>query len=433
MPHAVLGVEPGSIAQQLGIQSGDTLFTINGKHPVDLIDYQAFCAQEKMTLVVARGGEESEYRFTKDEYEPLGLTFEKPLMSRQRDCVNQCVFCFVDQLPSAARDTLRVKDDDWRMSLMMGNFVTLTNVSDAELERIIARRASPLYISVHTTDGDLRAKMLGTHLGAKIMDQLRALSNAQLTFHAQAVICPGYNDGAALDKTVRDLASLYPACRSLALVPVGLTGHREGLCDLKPFDRAGAAQVIDQAEGFRRELRKALGEAFVHAADEFYLLAGRDFPSDQEYEDYPQIENGVGLCRLLEHEYVEAWREADFSTVEPQSVAIACGTSVAEFLTSMLNAHPVPGVKVSVTATENAFFGSSVTVSGLLTGGDLMRAMAGVKCDRLLISGAMLREGGDAFLDDTTLSQVERALNKKIYAVNGGEDLLAKLMGRVGG
>ena len=429
MPHVIAGLEPESIADQLGICAGDVLLTINGQHPVDLIDYQAFCCVERMSLVVARADEQLEYRFTKDEYEPLGLTFDKPLMSRQRDCVNKCMFCFVDQLPPHVRPTMRVKDDDWRMSLMMGNFVTLTNVSDKELGRIIARRAAPLYISVHAVDPDLRAKLLGQKLGSKLMGQLNRLKEAGLSFHAQAVVCPQLNDGAALDETIRTLSAMYPACLSLALVPVGLTAHREQLATLQPFDREGASAVVDMAEGWRTRCRETLDDPFVHPADEFYLIAERDFPPDEDYGDYPQIENGVGLCRLLETEFAEAWHEADFTKVEPAQVAIACGTSVAPFLRTLLDTYPVPGVTVAVHALTNGFFGSSVTVSGLLTSGDLITQMKGVRADRLLITSTMLREGGDAFLDDGKLDDVKRALNIEIHTVGNGEALLSALTG----
>ncbi|MEA5064463.1 MAG: DUF512 domain-containing protein [Eubacteriales bacterium] len=430
MPHVIQGVEPGSIADQLGIAPGDVLHTINDRHPVDLIDYQAFCCEEKLSLVVERAGERRVFRFLKDEYEPLGLTFGQALMSRQRDCANECLFCFVDQLPPGARDTLRVKDDDWRMSLMMGNFVTLTNVSDAELTRIIARRASPLYISVHATDPELRSYLLGTRLGAKLMDQLKRLANAGLTFHAQAVLCPGINDGAALERTVRELAEMRPACLSLALVPVGLTGHREGLSKLRRFTPGEARAVIELAGRRRAAYMAEDGDAFVHPADEFYLIAGLDFPEDAAYGDYPQLENGVGLCRLFEREYREAWQEADFSDVVPAPaarVAIACGTSVAPFLRGILEARPVPGVEVRVYALEDGFFGPTITVSGLLTGGDLLRQLKGIEADRLLISQTMLREGGDVFLDDTTLQEIEQALGIEIHAVAGGEGLLHAL------
>ena len=425
----IVRVEDGSIAQEMGIRPGDVLRAINHKIVLDLIDYQAFVCSRHMVLDLEREGEGYRLDFLKDPYRPLGLGFEQMLMSPQRDCVNRCLFCFVDQLPTSARSTLRVKDDDWRMSLMMGNFVTLTNVSDGELERIIQRRCAPLYISVHATDPQLRAKLLGQRRGAKIMEQLNALAAAGLTFHTQAVICPGLNDGDTLKRTMEELYALYPAAQSLALVPVGLTGHREGLYPLTPFDQAGAARLLDQAEAMRSRCLAETGDPFVYPADELYLLAGRDFPPDAAYGDYPQIENGVGLCRLLDTQYKEAWALADFSRARPGRVAIACGTSAAPFLDGMLKEKPVPGVTTVIYPVWNDFFGPSVTVSGLITGGDLMRAMKGVACDRLLISQAMLREGESVFLDNTTLAEVEAALGVDILAVSDGEALVKALAG----
>ena len=433
MPHTICQVEPGSIADQLGLRAGDQLRLINGRRPHDLIDYQAFCCEEDIVLSVERAGRVTEYSFEKDEYEPLGLMFGETLMSRQCDCVNKCVFCFVDQLPDHVRKTLRVKDDDWRMSLMMGNFVTLTNVSDRELDRIIARRAAPLYISVHATDPDVRADMLGQALGKKIMQQLGKLYLAGMAFHTQAVVCPGYNDLAVLDKTITELAQWHPHCMSLALVPVGLTGHREGLTKLTPFNRESAQRLIDQVSAYQQRFVERWKDPFVHIADEFYLMAGRDFPPDEFYGDYPQIENGVGLCRYLETEYRMAWEEADFSSVKPCNIHIACGVSVALFLKKMLGDHPVPNVRVTVHALTNTFFGDSVTVSGLLTGGALKEQLRGITGDRLLISENMLRDGEDVFLDDCTLEEVQRALQIKIDKISGGEALLWALSSRTGG
>ena len=237
MPHKIIAVEPGSIADQLGIRPGDSLVTINGKKIIDWIDYQAFCSEEDIDLVTERDGEEIEYSLEKDEWEPLGLTFDSQLLTKVRECVNHCAFCFVDQLPDHVRPSLRVKDDDWRLSLMMGNFVTMTNVSDRELERIIARHASPLYISVHTTNPELRARLLDQPLAAKIMKQLHRLAEGGISFHTQAVLCPGLNDGPELERMINDLSALWPMCQSMAIVPVGLTGHREGLFPLHKYSR----------------------------------------------------------------------------------------------------------------------------------------------------------------------------------------------------
>ncbi len=429
MPHNIAAVLPQSIADQLGIRAGDVLLSINGENVVDWIDYEAFCCTEQMNIVVRRDNEEIEYELEKDEYEPLGLQFETQLMSPLRSCANKCMFCFVDQLPKDVRPSLRVKDDDWRMSLMMGSFVTLTNVSDKELDRIIARRAAPLYISVHATDGALRAKMLGTPLASKIMSQLNKLKAAGLTFHAQAVLCPGINDGEQLKRTVEQLAALHPACQSLALVPVGLTGHRDGLCPLRKFNKAEARTVVESVAKWQDKYLKKLGTAFVSASDEFYVQAGVRIPADERYEDYPQIENGVGLMRLLETEMEYAFEDADLSTARPARLVIATGVSVAPFMKSLMRRFEIPGVEVQIIPIENHFFGESVTVSGLLTGSDLIRELEGIDADRILITECMLREFEDVFLDDMTLEQVQEVIGVPIVKVGRrGEDLLEALM-----
>ncbi len=429
MPHKITAVLPDSIAEQLGIAAGDELVSINGQTVVDWIDYEAFCCCEQMNLVIRRGDEEMEFEFEKDEYDPLGLQFETQLMSPLRSCANNCMFCFVDQLPENVRPSLRVKDDDWRMSLMMGSFVTLTNVSDKELDRIIARQASPLYISVHATDPKLRAQLLGTPLGSKIMSQLNKLKNAGLSFHAQAVLCPGINDGEQLKKTVEQLAALHPACLSLALVPVGLTGHRDGLCELRKFNKAEARAVVDSVAQWQEKYLKKFGTTFVSASDEFYVQAGVRIPADEKYEDYPQIENGVGLMRLLETELEYAYEDADLASARPARIIDACGVSVAPFMKSLFRRFEIPGVEVQVVPIENHFFGPSVTVSGLLTGSDLIRELKGVDADRILITECMLREFEDVFLDDMPLEQVEKEIGVPIVKVGrSGEALLNALM-----
>lgn len=429
MLHTITAVHKGSIADQLGVVPGDALVSINGRAIIDWIDYEAFSCTENLSLVIRRGDEEIEYELEKDEYEPLGLQFETQLMSPVRNCANKCIFCFVDQLPEHVRPTLRVKDDDWRLSLMMGNFVTLTNVNDKELNRIIERHASPLYISVHTVDGALRAKMLGTPLASKIMSQLNKLKNAGLAFHAQAVLCPGINDGELLQKTVEQLAALHPYCLSLALVPVGLTEHRAGLTELRKFTKAEARAVIDQVAVWQRKYLKKFGSSFVSASDEFYLAAGVNVPADEVYEGYPQIENGVGLMRLLETEMEYAYESADLASARSAHLVVATGTSVAPFMKSLMRRFEIPGVTVDVIAIENHFFGSTVTVSGLLTGSDLIRALSGIRADKILITECMLREGEDIFLDDMPLSDVERIVGVPFVKVGRhGESLLNALM-----
>ena len=253
MAHIITSVDPGSPAAKAGLRAGDALVRLNGQDVVDFLDYQALSAEHRVCVEAVRNGEARAFRVVKDEYEPLGLNFDSPMMSRVRMCCNRCLFCFVDQLPANVRESMRVKDDDWRMSLMMGSYVTLTNVSDRELERIIARHASPLYISVHAVDPELRVKLLGTPRAAKLMDQLKRLAAGGIEFHCQAVLCPGINDGAALEETIRVLSDL-PGALSLALVPVGLTNHRDGLADLRKYTRAEAAAVLEMSDVWRERL-----------------------------------------------------------------------------------------------------------------------------------------------------------------------------------
>jgi putative radical SAM enzyme (TIGR03279 family) len=430
MNHKIQAVEPGSIAHQLGIQPGDELISINEQRVVDWIDYQAFCCQEQMRLLTRRGDEEIAYRFEKDEYEPLGLKFTTQLMSGIRNCCNKCLFCFVDQLPTNTRESMHVKDDDWRLSLMMGSYVTLTNVSDRELQRIIDRHASPLYISVHATDPELRSLLLGTPRAARLMDQLKQLARGGIQFHAQAVLCPGYNDGEALARTVKALSELYPACQSLALVPVGLTGHRQHLTPLRGFQKADADRVLDALEGWQRDFRERFGESFVHAADELYVLAGREPPPDAHYDGYLQIDNGIGLMRLLETEFSEAYEAADRKRAHPGRVAIATGVSAERFLRRLMERYPLPGVEVQICPVVNRFFGDSVSVTGLVTGGDLVGTMKDVSADRILITHTMLRRGEDVFLDGMSLSEARAALGGRLEVVGErGEDLLNALAG----
>ena len=342
------------------------------------------------------------------------------------------MFCFVDQLPQNARPSLRLKDDDWRMSLMMGNYVTLTNVSDRELERIVRRHASPLYISVHAMDPLLRSRILGTPRGARLPEQLKTLAEGGIEFHAQAVLCPGINDGEALEDTIEKLAAMHPAARSLALVPVGLTDHREGLCTLHKYTPEEARAVLDIADRWREMLLKKLGTRFVFPSDEFYLAAGRPLPEDGEYEDYEQIDDGVGMLRLLETEFSEAY--ADLPEEQKKSgggktLLAACGVSAAPFLRQMFASHPLTGLSVDVRALENGFFGPSVTVSGLLTGGDLVRGLQGAEGAAVLISACMLRDGETVFLDDMTLEEVSRALEKPVIPVGRrGDEVLSAIL-----
>lgn len=432
MAQRIISVMPASPAAKAGIRAGDELIRI-GKMPViDFLDYQALTAERKLEMTIRRNGQEKKVLIRKGEYDPVGLEFDKPMMSGMHMCCNHCLFCFVDQLPENVRPSMRVKDDDWRMSMMMGNYVTLTNVSDRELDRIIARHASPLYISVHAADPQLRAHILGQPRGEKLMQQLQKLSDGGIEFHTQAVLCPDINDGAALDHTIEQLIAL-PGCLSLALVPVGLTGHRDGLHPLAPYTRAQAAAVIAQANRWREKLLAQRGTRFVFPSDEFYLQAGIEPPADEEYEDYGQIDDGVGLLRLLDTEFSEAWSElpaADRAkTDEGRQAIIACGVSAAPFLERLLSAHPISGLKVKVIPVINRFFGETVTVSGLITGQDLTDRLKNEAGEKIFITECMLRNEGDRFLDDMELAEAERILNRPIIPVGRrGDELLAALL-----
>ena len=431
MSHIITAVDPHSPAARAGILAGDRLMRINAEVVVDFIDYQAFTANRRLNVRVARGNQVLDFHIRKDEYAPLGLEFSTPMMSGTRLCCNKCLFCFVDQLPGDARETMRVKDDDWRTSLMMGSYVTLTNVSDREIQRIVDRHASPLYVSVHCTDPALRTRVLGTPRAARLMKQLRMLSDGGVECHCQCVLCPGINDGPALERTIRELSEIS-GMRSLALVPVGLTGHREGLCELHPYTREEARAVVELAERWRSRLLKSRGTRFVFPSDEFYLQADWPIPPDEAYEGYAQIDDGVGLLRLLDTEYAEAWADAGEAVARSDRrvrLAIACGRSAEAFLRDMLLRMPVSGASIEVYGLENTWFGPTVTVSGLITGGVLMAQMKGVECDAIMITEVMLKENENRFLDDTTLPQVIEALGKPVVPVGRrGEDLLNTIL-----
>lgn len=432
MKHKITQIDEGAIAQQLGIRPDDLLLSINGEIVQDLIDYQALCAQEKMNITIERAGETIEFSFEKDEYEPLGLNFEKELMSGLRCCANRCVFCFEAQNPPGTRSSLESRDDDWRLSLMTGSFVTLTNVPDRELERIIKRHASPLYISVHATDPALRETLMGNKRAGRILDQLQRLADAGIRFHTQAVVCPELNDGDQLEKTIHDLAALIPAALSLAIVPVGLTCHREGLFPLRLFTKEEARRTIEICHKWRAICKKHFGTPFVHPADELYLIAQMELPSDEEYEGYEQIENGVGMLRLLETEYSAAYDDAKEYGELPcgehtGSAVIATGEAAAPFLAGMLAARPVPGAQVRVQAVPNKFFGHTVNVSGLLTAHDLLDRQTGVANApeaEIWLTECMLREGEEIFLDDMTISDLQQKTGKRVRVIRrGGEHL----------
>ena len=422
LPTAITHVQPDSIADRLGLRAGDVLMRIAGENIIDQVDYQALTAREQFTMDVRRGEQELTFKVFKEDWEPLGLTLDQSIVSRPRQCANHCIFCFIDQMPPNMRDTLYVKDDDWRLSLMMGNFITMTNLPEREMQRILRRRPTPLYISVHTTDPDLRVRMLRNPGAGDIMDRLRRLAEAGIRFHCQVVLCPGWNDGEALGRTIRDLRGLWPAARSMALVPVGLTRYREGLDPICPYTRESAAALIDSVAPLQAQCLREIGTRFVFPADEFYCLSGYPLPPDEAYEDYPQAENGVGMLRLFETDLRWAAEDYPVPQTPPRRLLIACGTSIAPFFRQWCGELAPRGTQIEVRPIVNHFFGPSVTVSGLITGGDLTAQLQDADCDEILIARSMVRNEGDLFLDDMPLERVRALLPAPLRLVeNTGE------------
>lgn len=438
MAHTIMVVAPNSLAAQGGIAKGDRLLQINGEEVIDQIDYQALSTQARLELLIEKAdGRQERIQIIKDEYEPLGLQIEDTLMSKPRQCANNCIFCFIDQMPPNLRGSLYVKDDDWRLSLMMGNYVTLTNVSQKELDRIIARKASPLYISIHATDGDIRKEMMRNQQADQIMPRLQKLTEAGIRFHAQIVLCPGVNDGKVLENTLKDLLSFYPAAQSAALVPVGLTAFREGLYAIKPYNRQMAAALINQVEPIQQKLLDEIGTRFVFVADEFFSLAAKDMPGVGYYEDFGQIENGVGLVRMFMDQLEFLAQEGPLEDVKDytrvKDVVIPCGTSIAPYFKQLVQIYAAPGVNVQILPVINHFFGPTITVTGLITGGDLLNQLKCSQEEAVCICRNMLRAEGDLFLDGMGLDEIRKKLSpKKVYVVeNDGEAFYKLLQGYV--
>lgn len=432
MSHTITAVQKDSVAYLSGIRPGDRLNRINGEDIIDQIDYQALSANSLLILdIKKKTGGNAIITIQKDEYEPLGIQLEDTLLSRPRSCRNHCVFCFIDQMPKALRQTLYVKDDDWRLSLMMGNYITLTNISESEMDRIIRRHASPLYISVHATDGDVRRQMMKNPGADRIMEHLKRFQDAGIRFHCQIVLCPGFNDGPVLEKTIQDLISFYPAACSAALVPVGLTSHREGLTPLKPYTKETAAELILKIKPLQEQFLKKYGTAFVYPADELYCLSGLPLPNETEYEDFPQIENGVGLLRLFISDVMQAADESIAVPNDlPKHITIACGVSVAPFLQELADKYAPAQVEVDIHPIRNDFFGHTITVTGLITGQDLVKQLQSTETDRILICAAMLRAEGDLFLDGLSLEEVKKALPAPLYVIpNSGKAFYHALHG----
>ena len=430
----IRSIDPRSPAQRAGLEVGETLTHVNGHPIVDVLDYKFYTYDPRLELKLkTAGGEERTVRIKKREGEDLGLEFETYLMDRARSCANNCIFCFVDQMPPGMRPSLYFKDDDARLSFLLGNYLTLTNMSDREVQRIIDLRISPINVSVHTTDPELRVELMGNRNAGKSIDIMRRLAEAGIHMNCQIVACPGLNDGPALARSMRDLTEMRNGVTSVAIVPVGLTKYRDGLYPLRSYTAAEAGAVIDQVEAWSEHCRTEYGEGMFWCSDEFYLIAGRPIPEDEFYEDYCQLENGVGMLRLLQVEFKGALMTMDEGIGPVKPFAIATGMSAGPLITQLAKqaSDACGGIEHYVYPIRNDFFGHKITVSGLITGKDLIAQLRGKPLgQRLLLPSSMLRYHQNVFLDDVTVEQVEQALGVPLtFVEQDGFALLDAMLG----
>lgn len=431
MAQLIVSVGGSSPGAKAGLRAGDLLVAINGNLIRDVLDYKYYCEDSRLLVEYMRSGKIRLTRIVKDEGEPLGLEFESYLMDRSRSCANRCVFCFIDQLPSGMRETLYFKDDDARLSFLQGNYITLTNLSEREIRRICDLRISPVNISVHATDPEVRRLMLGNKNAGRCLEIMKRFANAGITMHCQIVVCPGINDGDVLVQSLTELAALYPAVSSVSVVPVGLTRHRSGLYPLSPVTPEIAADIIGIVDRVGSRCLAVKGCRIFCCADEFYLRAGMNIPDSGYYFGYPQFENGVGMMRSLEDEFtaaVDGLSDDDVKNASRQPFSVATGLAAAPLLRKLLQIleNKCYNISGTVYGVENRFFGNTVDVAGLITGSDLIDGLKGRPLgQRLLISASMLRHGGDMFLDDITLDRVSAELDVPIIPVaNDGYALL---------
>ncbi|MDD7219945.1 MAG: DUF512 domain-containing protein [Clostridia bacterium] len=426
--HVISSVLPGSIGEELELSPGDVLVSINGQPVEDVFDYRYLINDELVVLLIRKkNGEEWELEVEKEYDEDLGIEFENSLMDDYRSCCNHCIFCFIDQMPPGMRDTLYFKDDDSRLSFLQGNYVTLTNMSDYDLERIIRFHLSPVNISFQTMNPDLRCKMLHNRFAGEALKKVDKLYEGGVTMNGQIVLCRGINDREELEYSLEKLSQYAPVLQSVSVVPVGLSRFRDGLYPLEPFTREDAIDLIDQVERWQKIMMKKHGIHFVHASDEWYILAGREIPEEGRYDGYLQLENGVGMMRLLETEVRE--RLMDISGDDREIWAsVATGKLAAPFIKENIRLiqEKFPRIHVNVYTIENRFFGERITVSGLITGTDLKEQLKGKDLgEKLLIPCNMLRSGEDVFLDDLTVKDLRESLGTEIVVVDeNGADLV---------
>ena len=415
MSTVIASVDAGSPAERAGIRAGETLLSLNRHAIADVLDYRFFCYNARLTVELAEpDGSVRKLRVCKDEGEDLGLNFDSYLMDEPRPCSNHCVFCFVDQMPPDMRETLYFKDDDARLSFLMGNYITLTNLSEREARRIIDLRISPINVSVQATEPQLRRTLLGNKDADKSLAYMRAFGEAGIEMNGQIVVCPGWNDGEHLRRTIEDLMDIGFA--SCSVVPVGLTKYRTGLARIAPVDAAKAAEIIDTVDEYGETCKRRFGTRMFFCADELYLKAGRPLPDEDYYEDYQQLENGVGMLRSTMNEFLAALADVDGGADAP-SFTIATGVAAAPFIARLVDAakERFPSLRGEVVPIVNDFFGHSITVSGLVTGRDILAQLSERALgERVVIPANMLRHGEGVFLDDVTLEQLSAALRRPV-------------------
>ncbi|MCR5667233.1 MAG: DUF512 domain-containing protein [Eubacterium sp.] len=439
MKHKIDRVEPGSIADELNIEGGDYLVSIGGHEMEDVFDYHYLANEEELLFVIEKAdGQIVEYEIEKDYSDDLGLVFDNGLMDEYRSCTNHCIFCFIDQMPPGMRETLYFKDDDARLSFLQGNYITLTNMKEKDIQRVIRYHMGPINISVQTMNKQLRCKMLHNRFAGDALDAIDQFYEAGIEMNGQIVLCKGVNDGEELRYSIEQLLKYAPMMQSVSVVPAGLSKYREGLYPLEPFSKEEAAAVIDTIEEYQKQAMKLHGLHFIHASDEWYLQAERELPEEERYDGYLQLENGVGMLRLLNEEFAEALEEVKmkrrfgFRKPKEKHITIATGLLAAPTIKKLCDdfMRVKEHVKVKVVPIRNDFFGEMITVSGLLTGEDLIGQLHEVNLgDRLLLPCNVLRSGEEVFLDDVTLGQLQKTLQVPVGIVkSNGRDLVEALL-----
>lgn len=437
--HKIKTIKPGSIAEEMEMEPGDILLEINGNEIEDIFDYQYYIEDEYIEVLIRKpDGEEWLLEIDKDPDEDLGITFENGLMDEYRSCHNKCIFCFIDQMPKGMRDTLYFKDDDSRLSFLQGNYVTLTNMSEHDINRIIQYHLSPINISFQTTNPELRCMMLHNRFAGEALKKVDKLAEAGITMNGQIVLCKGVNDGAELERSIRDLSKYAPLLESVSVVPVGLSKYRDGLYPLEPFTKADAIEVLEMIHRWQKKMYEEHGIHFIHASDEWYILAGEELPEEERYDGYLQLENGVGMLRLQHEEFCEAVENFLKSPAYQEElqkirhVTVATGLLPLAYIQKMADRimEILPETKITVVGIRNVFFGERITVSGLLTGQDIREQLSGRELgDKVLLPQNVLRSGEDVFLDDMRLGELERALQVPVDIVkSSGQDFLDAIL-----